>query len=174
MQNKLPYFKLSAILVTAAMAILIPATSSATKIINTYYGEPQGFVDDNANVITGAYPLILNKSGERQRRVRFKNKTKVAFLLTAECHPIYGQIFEDDYIYITILVNGVPVKQTQGDHAFCDNENGNEGNSTHVAAGIKILQPGLSTITVEVTPVGGNIFGFTVDHLNLMMISEKS
>lgn len=166
----------------AMLLIVMWTPVSASKITNTFYGVPQiheaSKRDDGTDVLPLSSKLLeIRSNGRTSRTVRIRNRTKVAFILTATCQPISlaeGAEADGQYLSLSILINNVPLKQTKDLQAFCSYRlNGYNGILSHAISGMRILNPGNHRISVRATPVGDDIRKFGIDALNLMMIAER-
>lgn len=166
-QSHTPNLLINAALVAIAVCIF-SGSAAAAKITNTFYGEPQTIGDLDGSDQVAATELVLRKNGATSRTVTYKSRTKVAFFLTMECTTLKPS---GAGIKVSILVDGLPLKQTDSDQTFCHRHD-MSGPASHAISGMRLLNPGQHTYAIRVEPVS-TLWGYTVDNLNLVMVAER-
>jgi len=140
---------------------LMAGEANATRIKSTSRGTP-----------------IIGKSGANLLKYRFHTSriTPAAFFYAAECAVDGGVGDTDDWLDLDIFVDGVKIRPTNGDNAFCTSKGTNKLDEWVSAAthGTKRLKAGWHTVRVTGRLVGWSAGDhFRIDDQSLIVIIEK-
>lgn len=131
----------------------------------------------NAQVYTGDTPvyLKLNNSGDTVMRFRTQRLSKVFLWFNAEC-TAEADASTVPWVNIDIILDGVVIKPSDGDNAFCT-AHGTGSLDQWVSAstnGATRIQPGVHTLRVRANHVLGNAnSSFRIDDTILQVLVEK-